>query len=130
MGVKSTVQRYPVTTLAAIVAVVGLVVAAGLLLSTDDAGTARLALLVAIATNVLGALLATRSGETSLRKTEEVGEVINVAVRDGEAQAPAALDALRLLVEATQRAERAAVKVESVANGHTAGDVQTRATDA
>lgn len=130
MGVKSTVQRYPVTTLAAIVAVVGLVVAAGLLLSTDDAGTARLALLVAIATNVLGALLATRSGETSLRKTEEVGEVLNVAVRDGEAQAPAALDALRLLVEATQRAERAAVKVESVANGHTAGDVQTRATDA
>lgn len=130
------VQRYPATTLAAVVALALVVTGAAVFLSADDTGTSRLGLIMAIIGPTITTILATNRGESATNaarradvNTTATGEILAAAVADGRKQSPAVLNALARLVEATERAERAAVAVENVANGHASGDLQTRSGD-
>lgn len=120
-GERNVLQRYPASSLAAVVGLVALATAAAFFIE----GQERLAILIAIIGPALTTILATQRAEASTNAARRADEGVQQAaalVRD-EASAraimtPPALAALSRLVEATERAERAAVVVEKVANGN------------
>lgn len=130
------VQRYPATTIAAVVLLIVGAIAAAILLSADDAGNQRFGLLLGIIGPAVVTLLAVQKTEQGNRETEAVKKTIETAVADGQSQSPVVFEALRQLVESTRRVEAAATKaetaattIEATANGHATGELHTRSTD-
>lgn len=126
---RSLVQRYPATTIAAVVVLIGGGIAAALLLGNDDAASGRFATLIGIISIAVTTLLSVQRTEQGNEKIVETQETINAAVADGQPQSTAAMEALRVLVEATNRAKSTADTLEKVANGHASGEMQTREGD-
>lgn len=130
------VQKYPASTLAAVVALVA--IAAGVILFVQDGENLdRAGILVTLIGGIVTTILATQRGEAATNAARRADEGVQAAktalddaIASGEQTTPAALAALtRLLEQTAPRIENAAAKVEAVANGHAAGELHTRAGD-
>lgn len=122
---RNTLMRYPTTTIVALVGIFGLVVAAALFLSGGE-GAQRLGLVIGIATLVINGLLNQAKTESAASAAIEVKEDVKNAIAEGSPRSDATLLALTEVLRRTEKKVDAVVKQT---NGHSAGELHTRATD-
>lgn len=117
-AVKSTIMRYPAT-IAGLIGLVGIVVAAALFLGNDTEGSSRFATLVGLASVAVMALANNLRTDHAANDSHETKMDVKQAVIDGAPTTKASLDAL---TEMLRRTESAATRVEeaaaTVSNGH------------
>lgn len=121
-------MRYPAT-IAGLIGLVGIVVAAALFLSSDAEGTQRFSTVVGLVSIAVITLANNLRTDSAAATSQEVKATVDAAIEQGAPQSLAQLEALTHLVEATRQARATAATLERVSNGHSSGDIQTREGD-